>query len=773
MRLIFLALAWMLGIIFADANPSDASRWLIPLLLILFAVLLQRKSRYFRWLLLALAFFAGALRLSLAPASDALADVHQGSTLTLIGIVDSYPERREDAQRFQMRVEALRSQGRIESIEGRVLVETPATHGLRWGDRVQVTGRLWPPGTSDRFSYADYLARQGVFSVMSGAILVPLNERAGFAPLLWLADLRDAARQHIQAGLPEPQAGLLVGILLGDESTLDPELREDFGIAGASHIIAISGFNMALVGGFALALIQRAGFRRAYAAWAALALIWVYALFVGGGPSVARAAAMSSLLLLAPLLRRRTYLPASLAFAALLLSLQEPRMLYDLGFQLSFAAVLGMALLVEPLTAALSRVLAAPGLSWLREPLSATLAAQIATLPILVAHLGTISLAALPVNLLILGVQPLILMAGALAVLVALLLPVLAQPLFWVLLLPLLWTTSIVRFFSGLPLAAVPFEVDGRVLLFLGAALTAALLLRTARPRRWQRLIELLNGRGLWWASGGGTAAYVVLALAFAWSRPDGMLHIWWLDVGHSHGVLIQTPSGAHVLIDGGRQPARLLAALGDRLPFYDRRLELLILTHPDEQDFAALVDVAQRYEIGLFASNGQPNIGERFQRLDSLLAETPRVVLTAGYAVDFWDGTRLEVLHPQRLPRPGAPLGDDALVLRLSYGEVSILLTSDLSRTGQDTLLDAGIDLSAAVLVLPQHGRARSLDLAFLEAVQPQVAVVQADVANRQGDPDADVLALLADLPLFRTDTQGTLHLWTSGVDSWVQPTQ
>lgn len=771
MRLIFLALAWMLGIIFADANPSDALRWLIPLLLILFVALLQRKSHYFRWLLLALALFAGALRLSLAPASDALADAHRGSTLTLIGTVDSYPERRDDAQRFQMRVEELRLQGRTEAIEGRVLVETAATHALRWGDRVQVTGQLWPPGTSDRFSYADYLARQGVFSVMSGAILVPLNERAGFAPLLWLADLRDAARQQIQAGLPEPQAGLLVGILLGDESTLDPELREDFSIAGASHIIAISGFNMALVGGFALALMQRAGFRRAYAAWAALALIWVYALFVGGGPSVVRAAAMSSLLLVAPLLRRRTYLPASLAFAALLLSMQEPRMLYDLGFQLSFAAVLGMALLVEPLTIVLSRVLTMPGLSWLREPLSATLAAQIATLPVLVAHLGMISLAALPVNLLILGVQPLILMAGALAVLIALLLPVLAQPLFWVLLLPLLWTTSVVRFFAGLPLAVVPFELDGRWLLLLGVALTTAMLLRTARPRLWQRLLELVNRRGLWWVSGGGAAAYVVLALAFAWSRPDGLLHIWWLDVGHSHAVLIQTPSGAQILVDGGRQPTRLLAALGDRLPFYDRRLELLILTHSDEQDFAALVDVAQRYEIGLFASNGQSNIGERFQRLDSLLAETPRVVLTAGYALDFGDGARLEVLHPRRLPRPGTPLGDDALVLRLSYGEVSILLTSDLSRAGQETLLDTGQDLNAAVLALPQHGRARSLDLALVEAVRPQVVVVQADAANRQGDPDADVLALLAGLPLFRTDTQGAVQFWTDGAALWVQP--
>lgn len=265
-------------------------------------------------------------------------------------------------------------------------------------------------------------------------------------------------------------------------------------------------------------------------------------------------------------------------------------------------------------------------------------------------------------------------------------------------------------------------------------------------------------------------AVAMVLLLAAVWlSAPDGKLHVWWLDVGHSHAVLIQTPQGAHILVDGGRYPARLLTALGDRLPFHKRVLDLLVLTHPDDQDNAALLEVLERYRVAVVLTNGQPQLGGVQAQLTEKLAGVPVVTVQTGYEAVFSDGVRLEVLHPPSAPELGAPLGDEALVLRLHYGARTILLTSDLTRSGQAELLAHAYPL-ADVMSVPQHGTARALLPEFLGQVQPRHVVLQSDPTNGRGDPHPDTLMLLGELPLWRTDQSGTLHLVSDGTRAWLQ---
>ena len=221
--------------------------------------------------------------------------------------------------------------------------------------------------------------------------------------------------------------------------------------------------------------------------------------------------------------------------------------------------------------------------------------------------------------------------------------------------------------------------------------------------------------------------------------------------------------------MDGGRLPARLLTALGDRLPFSDDTLDLLISTQPDANEYEALAAVAERYAVPLLLTNGQPNASPGWNALLQALDDTTVQPVRAGEQVALSDGVALEVLSPASAPALGDGLDDGALVLRVRYGDVDLLLTSDLSRDAQAALATGGQPLTAAVLQAPQHGTARSLDAGFLAAVRPQVVVVQAAADNRRGDPDADVLALFGSTPVFRTDTAGTLHLWTDGMSLWV----
>jgi len=232
----------------------------------------------------------------------------------------------------------------------------------------------------------------------------------------------------------------------------------------------------------------------------------------------------------------------------------------------------------------------------------------------------------------------------------------------------------------------------------------------------------------------------------------------------------METPGGAQILIDGGQFPSRLLTALGDRLPFNDRELELLVITQPDENDYGALSAVLNRYDVGLVLTNGQPNLSPAYTALQDQLAAHKILNVTTGYTLEVDDGVSLEVLHPQRLPQLEDRLDDETLVLRVTYGEVSFLLTSDLSVAGQQEMLEAGEWPLAAVLQLPRHGGRDTLDEEFIEAVQPQVVLVGADPANRFGEPDPDTLRLFDSIPVFRTDQQGTIHLWSDGNELWVE---
>ncbi len=208
------------------------------------------------------------------------------------------------------------------------------------------------------------------------------------------------------------------------------------------------------------------------------------------------------------------------------------------------------------------------------------------------------------------------------------------------------------------------------------------------------------------------------------------------------------------------------MTAIGDRLPFYDREIEILAITHPDAWDIATLNSVLERYTVGAVLYHGQANRDDSFQSINEALREsnTPTVQVRAGYSLRLSDGVLIEVVHPQSQPKITDRLNDHVMALRVTYGDASFLLTSDLSADGQREMLSSGVVEHATVLQIPQHGAVRALDQNFLEAVAPQIALLQSDRANRRGDPDGDTLAKFNETDLFRTDTHGTIHLRTDG---------
>lgn len=771
MGLIYAAAAWAAGIACAGFYPHF---WPYFSLLAgtIFALSLAVK-RYRGWAMLVLLFALGGWRYTLHPTTSDLARYNNTGGLTIEGVVVDVPDVRDTRTQLRVAADIVNTGMGIYRTDGLVLVYAPRELDVKYSDRVRATGWLTQAAVYDTFSYADFLARGGVFSVMPNAAVDVLSRGHGSTFWVALFDARQAAADKIAGGMPEPYAALLTGILLGNDRGLSPEVQDAFSATGAAHVVAISGFNMAIVGGVVMALLNRITPRKGLAAVAGLTVIGLYTLFVGAGAAVVRAALMSGLVMVSGALRRKTYAPASLAFSTLVLTFVNPMTLWDVSFQLSFCATLGLVLFTDPLQkrfdTGLNRLLSERAARLigqvLAEPLIVTLAALALTLPLIVLYFERMSLVVIPVNLLIVPIQSYVLFIGAAAVLTAFLVPPIGQALFWLVMLLLAWTIGVVQFFARASFAQVEVSADPRWVTAFYLLVIGGTMMQGANPQAWERLVRWMRQRAVILTLTALILGVGVLGVSAWMAQPDGRMHVYFLDAGHSNAVLIQTPNGAQMLIDGGRYPSRLLQDLAARMPFYDRTLEYVFVTQPNFYNYGALPEVLERYTIGTVWTNGHHNLSAAYKALHAALDKsTLHLEVGAGNLWVTPDGVRVEALNPQTKPSIADRWGDMALVLRITYEDVSFLLTSDANPRAQAAMLEAGLEVRADVLQIPMHGTEFSLDPAFYTAVGADALALQADPANLRGDPHPDTVALFDDTPLYRTDEMGTLHFSTDG---------
>ena len=425
MPLVYLSAAWLTGIALAKLLQPPGTLVALATILPLTTFFLWRDDRRVRLLAgCGLFLLLGAGRYLLAvPHFDqhTLATYNDQGWITLQGVVIGEPDVRGTHADLRLRVENLLSDNASHAVEGLALVRVPRYFDYRYGDRLEVSGLLETPPEFEGFSYRDYLARQGVYSLMWRAQVTLLARDEGSPFWRAIYAFKARAQRTIAEILHEPQASLLTGILLGVETGIPRDLMADFSTTGTTHIIVISGFNFVIIAGLLSALGTRL-FGRARSFYFALAGIVLYTLFVGPSGAVVRAAVLKEILIpqllfveqqeirLVHHLGRQTDAFNSTLAAALLMTIWNPNLLWDLGFQLSFFATLGLVWFTDPLQHRFEGLLARllpqawerPASAFLNEALVVTTAAQITTLPIILYNFGQLSLVTLVTNLLIL-----------------------------------------------------------------------------------------------------------------------------------------------------------------------------------------------------------------------------------------------------------------------------------------------------------------------------------------------------------------------------------
>ncbi len=794
MTLITLGLSWLAGIALAQwLQPPLPALGLLALPALAVALLWRHERGPRLAAACALALLAGGARLLWATPHFGPGDLvtyNDRGRVTLVGVVDDEPDVRDTYQNLRLRVESLTpdtpgagTRPAPTPVTGLALVRAPRYPVRAYGEQLAVTGDLETPPVFEDFSYQEYLARQGVYSMIRRPH-VELIE-AGQGSPLWAAMVAFKARAQavIAQILPEPYAALLTGILLGVETGIPRDLYEQFNTTGSSHIIVISGFNISIIAGLLMSVGTKA-FGKRRAIWVAIGVVALYTLLVGADPAVTRAAIMGGLYVLALYFGRQAEVRTSLIFSAVLMTALNPLTLWDVGFQLSFAATAGLVLLTAPLERLAERwltVLVGPqrvrrAMGLLSEALLVTLAAQIATGPLIVYHFGRFSLVSLLTNLLILPVQPLVMLTGGLAMLAGLIWPPAGQLLGWPAWLPLAWTVGVVQWTSAMPLASLTLVRFSPWLLAVIYAALAGLLWLALRARPGSEVRPAppaspgLRGstRTLF---AGGTVAVLLVWLAVA-SLPDGRLHVAFLDVGQGDAIFITTPGGRQILIDGGPSPTALLSEMGRQMPFWDRSLDIVVNTHPEADHLLGLPTALERYRVSQVILPDVDADTPLYAVWQSALADEEATVTRAraGMRLSSGDGVEVEVLHPGAAPA-GDHLNDHSVVLRLTLGRVSFLLPGDIGADVEQGLVAGGRSLAATVIKAPHHGSDTSSSPAFLAAVDPQVAVISVGADNRFGHPAPGILQRYAEygIPVLRTDEMGSVEFITDGERLWV----
>jgi competence protein ComEC len=795
--LVLLGAAWLLGIVLAWRAPSPTEVPLPALGLLALvpagALLLGWKDRSTRLgAACGLMLLLGTVRTLIAQPDltdpSHVASYHQAGPewVALEGVVRGYPDVREAHTNLHVAAEWIEVEDQRLVVRGTVQVQAPRYPEIRYGDRVHVAGLLETPPDLESFSYRDYLAKQGIYSLLRRAQVQVLAHKAASPFLAALYTVRDRGAGVVARLMPEPEASLLQGILLGIETGIPQPLYDDFHTTGTSHIIVISGANVVLLSGLLSRSAGRLmGKRRAY--WVTTAGIGAYALLVGGDAAVLRAGLMGWLYVTAAYLGRLSTAYVSLVAAAIGLTAWNPMLLADAGFQLSVAATAGLIFFSEPLARAfeglLGRILQAErakeAVRYLNDALVVTLAAQITTTPLVMHLFGRLSLVSPLANLLILPLQPYVMTCGGAALLIGLIpaLAPVAQVLAWVPWLCLAYTVRVVEGLAAWPLASLDLgPVSGAWLVLYYGALAGLVALRRQPRAAARRVGEWLADH--WSAAlmlGVPLVAAVLIWLA-VFQLPDGRLHLAFLDVGQGDAILITTPEGAQILVDGGPGPAALTSALGREMPFWDRSLEAVILTHADGDHVGGLPELLSRYAVGTFLDSGRPDDHPTYQECVRSLAAhgVAHQPVQAGAHITL-DDVALDVLSPPAgyLSGTSADDNNNSLVIRLTYGEMVFLLTGDAEAEAEGWLLHSGAPLDAHVLKAGHHGSGGASTPAFLSAVGPRYVVLSVGAGNRFGHPDPQVLERLdqlGDVTVLRTDEQGTLEFVTDGQQLWVR---
>lgn len=695
--------------------------------------------------------------------------------MAVSGIVVKYPEKHLDRIILYLSVNEIFYDHKVTSTNGKIQIILPENiREFDYGDELIVRGRLRKPRdirNPGEFNYREYLQVQGIYAsiyVNHNYQIKKISQGHGNWFLRTLVfPLKNYLDAFVETHLPQKEAALMRGLLIGERGEITPNMREAFSRLGVIHILAVSGLHVGFI--LLICLGFLGFFRLPYSVrifLTILALIF-YAFLTNLKPPVVRASIMAGVILIGTVLERKTDVLNTMAIAALIILLINPLELFQSGFQLSFAAVASIVLIYPKLRSAsfikemLHKFYNVIFIRYPIELILVSLAVFVGTLPFTMIYFHRVPNFAPLANLVVIPLAFCSLANGILAAALSPFLPLLMKCYLnstWLFLHLLI---SFVEWAEKLPFAF--WEYYRFSTFYLLAYFTFLFLVVNINKRHVRRALVIF---------------ILFLANVLLWKEilsPDtGKLRIVFFDVGQGDAALVTMPDNRHMLIDGGPRSESFDAGRWIVAPYLKRRgikvLDAVVLSHADTDHLGGLPYILRSFSVREIWDNGQGKSSEIYREylhlVDSL--QIKRKILKTGDILEDFSPVKIFVLHPTSyfLTQNVKNINEGSLVLKISYGLCDFLFAGDIEREGEERLNQYGDFLTSEVLKVPHHGSNTSSTESFLHYVNPNWAIISVGLYNKFDHPSPEVINRLQNsrVKILRTDQSGAVILQSDG---------
>ncbi|HAX61419.1 MAG TPA: DNA internalization-related competence protein ComEC/Rec2 [Elusimicrobia bacterium] len=672
-----------------------------------------------------------------------------GDIAVITGKIISEPEESNSKTSFILKTIKINGT----DTKGNVLVNYYAEeNNFSYGDIVEITGKFFRPDTPSvpgTFDYKKYLFRKRIYALLSvfhkNDIRI-IDKKPFFIRQLSLK-LRQQILDAYEKNLHPSQAAVLSGITIGEKSGLTTYIQKIFIDAGVMHVLVVSGSNVAFVSIIFFWIFRSIlRLKKKISLGLLIPIILLYAMITGANPPVLRATIMTLIVIFALLLSRNADVYQGIFLAAFIILIYNPLTLFEAGFQMSFAATLGIIYFFPIFQSALKIHKLPKFFNWLISVFLASLSAQIAILPLMAYYFNKVSIIALVSNLVILPMIGISLGAGFALYFASL---IGTQLLFIVSKLTggvVSLITYLVDMFANVPYSTIRIPTPSIYFILLFYIIVVGL--PKIKNYIWKRVIILSFG------------ILILLPVLNYFSKNAGAknLEITFIDVGLGDAVYCRFPDGSNMLIDGGGDWGAKYD-IGETVvsPFLWNKgvtkIDTVILTHPHLNHYQGFIAVCNNFKVKKFITTGEISKEDEYLELMKILRKKKIITEKISAGVHFNIGNiSVDVLNPEKiLP----DTDDNSIVMKLSYNDFSILFCGDITRKIQNILTSKNV--ASTVLFVPSHGKKRLL-LDFLLKISPEYAIISTDM------PASKVLEQLNWCKLFATSASGTLTVYTDG---------